>query len=340
MTNSNKFLWRILQTAVWLLGVGIVVALFWWPEIGIHSFWNILIPVAPALLATAPGLWRNICPMASNALVLRHTGKSARKPVSSKWQGRFFLIGVVLLYAIVPLRHVILDLNGPSTGIALLATAGLAIIMGSQFEWKSGWCSGICPVHPVERLYGSSPVASLPNAHCFPCEQCVTPCTDAAEGLDPLSIPNGKSRQIAGSLMVGGFAGFIWGWFQVPDYADGEGWAHLGQAFAWPLSGTVVTLALFHLLKPRVSPVLLRRVFAAAAIACYYWYRLPALFGYGLFPKDGMLIDLRDSLGTSFPYISRVLTTAFFFWWLVGRRNLNRSWLIRPAMAKVQNQDS
>ncbi len=96
MTDSIKTLWRTLQGLVWLLGAGILAALFLWPTIGLHALWNVLIPAAPLLVAVAPGLWRNICPMASTALFLRHTGRSARKPVSAELQGHMLLIGVIL----------------------------------------------------------------------------------------------------------------------------------------------------------------------------------------------------------------------------------------------------
>jgi hypothetical protein len=339
MKTTHLRIWRILQSAVWLLGVAILAALFFLPEIGLHAFWNILIPVAPALLAIAPGVWRNICPLASTALMGRHAGLSRRKPVSVPWQGRLFLLGVLLLYAIVPLRHVVMDLSGFATGVAIVSLAVVSVVMGTRFEWKSGWCSGMCPVHPVERLYGSAAVVSPPNAHCHPCEQCVQPCPDATNKLDPLSANGTTARSIAGYLMVGGFAGFIWGWFQVPDYADGQGWSHLAQAFGWPMLGTACTLAMYFLLRGKVSEQPLNRSFAAAAIACYYWYRLPMLFGFGPFPGDGMLIDLTDTLGPWFTPISRFITTAFFAWWLVGRKSIRRSWLIRPPMAKAATSD-
>jgi hypothetical protein len=137
--------------------------------------------------------------------------------------------------------------------------------------------------------------------------------------------------------MVGGFAGFVWGWFQVPDYAGGEGWEHLAEAYGWPLGGLMATLVLFVLVR-RVTGsnhlTLLVRVFAGAAIACYYWYRLPALFGFGPFPGDGMLIDLRETLPAWGPALSRTLTTAFFAWWLVGRRTSSRTWSVRPPIAE------
>jgi len=328
--------WRTLQFSVWLVGVAIVALLLLAPALGIHAFWNVLIPVAPALVAFAPGLWRNICPLASTALFWRHLGKGAQKRVPYPWQGRFLLIGVLLLYAIVPLRHVVFDTSGPATAIVLLGVAGLAVLMGSRFEWKSGWCSGICPVHPVERLYGSAPAFTPPNAHCTLCHKCVQPCAEATSSIDPLSVENGWPRTLAGLAMVGGFPGFIWGWFQVRDYVAGEGWRHLAEAYAWPFGAALVTLAVYLCLeRARVERRFLRRSFAAAAIACYYWFRLPALFGFGPFPGDGMLVDGRGVLPDWFPIVSRIATTALFAWWLVGRRSLRRSWLKRPEFAEA-----
>ena len=230
----------------------------------------------------------------------------------------------------------VLNTNGPATAVILAVLAVLAVLLGLWFEWKSGWCSGLCPVHPVEKLYGSKPLASFPNAHCHECERCVAVCPDATAGVSPFSGSSTGLQPVAGALMVGGFPGFIWGWFHVPDYTGLEGWHHLPFAYGMPLAGLAATL-LTYLLLERILPLRhlrsLRRVFAAAAISCYYWYRLPALFGFGPFPGDGMLLDLRATLPAWFPWVSRIMTTSLFFWWLVGRTGRKRTWLIRPPFA-------
>jgi len=151
--------------------------------------------------------------------------------------------------------------------------------------------------------------------------------------VSPLRSKDSGVRRFTGVLMVGGFAGFIWGWFHVPDYTGAVGWEHLGRAYGLPFAGLAVTLAAFLLLErlvPEQGAVRLRRLFAAAAISCYYWYRLPALFGFGPFPGDGMLIDLRMVLPEWFPVASRLATTSFFAWWLVWRCSGERTWLVRP----------
>jgi Na+-translocating ferredoxin:NAD+ oxidoreductase RNF subunit RnfB len=315
------------------VGVVLLALLLFVPNVGIHAFWNGLIPVAPALLALAPGVWRNVCPMGSTALVARHAGLSRRRRISEASQARLSLVGVVLLLAIVPLRHVVLDTDGPATALAIAILALAAVVSCGHFEWKSAWCSGACPVHPVEKLYGTKPLVTVANAHCGPCERCVVTCPDSSVAMTPLSATPRPSARLAGRLMVGGFAGFVWGWFHVPDYAGGEGWSHLSTAYGLPLAGMAASLLLFTLLDYLGGPSRRRLVasaFAAAAIACYYWYRLPALVGFGPFPGDGALVDLRDSLPAWLPAASRAVTTTFFAWWFLGRSSVVRSWSIRP----------
>ena len=327
--------WRLLQGLVWTIGLGLVVLLLAWPVAGLHAFWNILIPVAPVLVAVAPGLWRNVCPLASTALVARHVGFSNRRQLSRQAQGRLLLGGVILLFLIVPLRHVILDTSSAGTAITLILIAILSANLGTHFEWKSAWCSGLCPVHGVERLYGSEPAFTFDNAHCTECARCVSMCPDSTPGADPLlDVNSGRPQRIAGFLMIGAFPGFVWGWFHVPDWRGIEGWRHLDVAYGIPLGAGLVTLIAFAAILPWVHGDVRRflvRIFAAAAIACYYWYRVPALFGFGPLPGDGMLVDLRGTLPESFPFWCRVLTTTFFAWWLVGRRGGRRAWARRPA---------
>ena len=76
--------WRIAQTLVGLIGLSIFFSLIFFPEIGIHAFWNVLIPIAPVLFVLATGLWRNICPLASTSLISRHLGLARNKKLKQK----------------------------------------------------------------------------------------------------------------------------------------------------------------------------------------------------------------------------------------------------------------
>jgi len=164
----------------------IVLSVFY-PSVGLLLFWNILIPVAPLLFVLEAGLWRNICPLATTNLLPRHFGLSKRKKLSANQLGQFNLIAVLLLYLIVPLRHAVFNNNGIATGLLILSMVLAGSAMGLVYEWKSAWCSGLCPVHPVEKLYGSNTLFSLPNAHCYACQNCVVPCPDSTPNVHPVS---------------------------------------------------------------------------------------------------------------------------------------------------------
>ncbi len=333
LSRRSILIWRTVQTLVWLVGVLILFYLVFFPVTGIHLFWNILIPIAPALLVVAVGVWRNVCPLGSTSLFPRHMGFSKRKKLTISQSGKLNLIAVIALFVIVPLRHAIFNTNGMATAILILSLGLVAVFMGLIFEWKSGWCSGLCPVHPVEKLYGVNNQLELPNAHCNKCYRCVTPCPDSTPNTDPFSSKKTNYHKIAGFLMVGAFPGFIWGWFQVPDYQGIVGIEQLITIYMLPLIGLLVTSALFFILKRFVQEKILIAIFSAVAVSFYYWFRLPALFGFGIFPGDGMLVDL-SGIVPEWTIVATVLTTTlFFFWWIIFRKNKKISWAIRPEYA-------
>lgn len=325
--------WRVAQILVWLLGMCLLIALVFYPSLGLHAFWNVLITIAPALFVVAVGFWRNICPMATVALLPRHLKLSKMRRLSVTWQGRLNLIAVGLLLLILPLRQLVLNNSGMATAAIIIGLSGLAVVFGFFFDWKSGWCSSLCPVHPVEKLYGSNVAISLSNAHCVHCKQCVIPCPDSMGGIRQLQDKKTIYHRLAGLLIVGGFPGFIWGWFHVPNYVSFEGWDKVINAYGLPLLGLVATLLLYGILKfllPSKHETTLVRLFSLASIACYYWFRLPALIGFGLFPGDGMLIDLSNNISSWIPLILGISVTIFFAWWMVARPMVTGSWLVRP----------
>ncbi|MCC6320151.1 MAG: ferredoxin [Phycisphaerales bacterium] len=335
LAPNQRLGWRVVQSVTFAAGLFIVIALLVRPRLGLGALWNVLVPIAPSLLVVAPGLWRNVCPLGSTALWTRHMGLSARRRLSPSAQGWFALGGVVLLLLIVPLRHIVLNTNGPVTGLVLLAVGLASIGIGMTFEWKSGWCSGLCPVHPVEKLYGQRPALSVANAHCTECFRCTAVCADSTPWMSPLVTPGTTGHRTAGTLLVGGFPGYVWGWFQVSDAAglDARG---LATAYAWPFAGLFATLVVYLALRSIVDKRAvdtLGRVFAAAAVSCYYWFRLPMLVGFGRFAGEGVLIDVHGALPSWTPTALRIASTMFFVWWLVFRTSPRRSWAVRPRYA-------
>jgi len=334
LSSQSILIWRIVQILVWLVGVIILFSLIFYPTIGLHLFWNILITIAPILLVVAVGVWRNICPMASTALFPRHMGFSKRKKLSVQQTGKLHLIAVIALFVIVPLRHAIFDVNGLATALLIMSLGSIAVIVGLFYDWKGTWCSSLCPVYPVEKLYGLNNKLSLPNAHCNECSRCVTPCPDTTPGINSLSSKKTSYDRVAGLFMVGAFPGFVWGWFQVPAYGGSIGIEQLIAIYKMPLLGLILTSVFFFVLKRFLREKVLTTIFSATAVSCYYWFRLPALFGFGLFPENGMLVDLTGILPEWSISVAVYSLTLFFFWWIVFSKQSKVSWMISPAYAK------
>ena len=333
ISQRSLLIWRYLQTLVFIFGLFILINLIFFQKLGLTLFWNILIPVAPVLLVIAVGVWRNVCPLGSLSLLPRHSGLSKRKRLTVEQSGALSLIAVIALLILAPLRHVLFDISGIATALLIMIVGVIAVITGFYFEWKSAWCSGLCPLYPVEKLYGMSNRFSIPNVQCDQCYRCVTPCPDTTPGYTPFTVAKTTYHKIAGSIMVGGFPGFVWGWFQVPTMKEKLGLEQLLLVYNMPILGLVTTLLFFLILKRFFPTGKLVSVFAASAVSCYYWFKLPSWFGYGVFPGDGMLIDLSGILPEWSLTLLVCTTTLFFFWWIVFNKQNRNSWEIKPAYA-------
>ncbi|MFN3486330.1 MAG: hypothetical protein ACK44W_12725 [Planctomycetota bacterium] len=336
--NSHR-LWNAARGTFWAAGIALWALLWAGSPLGTTLLWNVLIPLAPAVFVFAPGVWRNICPLATTARLGERWGRGAARPLSPVAQGRLLLLAAVALGIIVPLRHLGLNWRPQSSALVLTVAAGVALGMGLVFRRKSGWCNSLCPVHPVERLYGFRPAVRVANVQCGSCRRCSSPCPEVTPGLHPFRrSPEGAEGRV-GTLMAGGFVGFIVGWFQVPDFQDGVGLASAARAYLFPWGGAAVSLMLYaglrRVLPSSWRPALLR-LFAASAVAAYYWYRIPALVGIGLHPPDGMLVDLRNTgAGPLVAAVRWVLPTFLLTWAALPRRGM-RSWTVRPPMARPE----
>lgn len=333
MSPAQQRWWNLAQILMWFLGIAIVSALLLFPVVGLHAFWDVLIPVAPAVVALIPGIWRNICPLGTTSQIPRRFGFSRRTQVPAAAQGWFMLVAVALLCVLIPLRHTVFDTSGVATAILLLSIGAFALVAGILLRGKSGWCTGLCPVHQVEKLYGQRPICTVENAHCSTCSRCVSACPDSTPGVNPHTAESTWPKCLAVSVLIGGFPGFIWGWFQVPDYSGADGLFNLVGTYLLPLAGGGATLAVYLLLissMPLQRRRTIDRVFAASAISTYYWFRVPALIGFGPFPGDGLLLDLSGIIPLQVVWAFRVVSTIFWIWWIALRRNGLRPWMVRP----------
>ena len=343
ISKNGLMIWRILQVLLFVLGIGFLFLMLndtlrFIPSLpdtfGRDAFWNGLIFTAPLIFALAPGVWRNICPMGTTSMLARHLSISKGKEQDQNTQGAFYLISVILLYVLVPLRHV--ETSGLSVVIALVVVAVLALIIGYMYLGKSGWCSGLCPIYPVEKLYGTKPLVQVPNVHCSTCVNCVMPCADSTDNISPNSNQESAANRFASFIFVGGFPGFVWGWFNVADFPNRmEGWSNLGTVYGLPIFGFTVTLIVYWIFRrlfeeKDYSKIAL--VFAAAAISCYYWYRIPSILG--LMEARGVFgLDLSEIMYLK--EILRTISVTFFFWWIVIRNTI-KGWEYRPKFNKLE----
>src|ERR1051325_6417766 len=101
--------WRAIRWVV-VVGTLLLAALaFLLPGVGLELFWGVYVPLMPLLFLIAPGIWRNICPLASFNQIPRTLGFTRGLTIPSGLQAYTPLISMGLLFLIVPMRKVVID---------------------------------------------------------------------------------------------------------------------------------------------------------------------------------------------------------------------------------------
>jgi len=187
----------------------------------------------------------------------------------------------------VPARHLIFNTSGVWLGVTMTAVALLALGLGLVVRAKGGFCNSICPLLPVEKLYGQAPLISAPNPRCSPCTLCTAKgCLD----LDPsksLRAALGNSTTVRDwirtpfGVFAAAFPGFIFGYFQVGDVATSHWYVAYGIILSFSLGSLALTAFLAAALRDSINRLL--PVLGALAVGIYYWYAAPAsLAAFGL----------------------------------------------------------
>lgn len=267
--------WSAARLVGLVVAAAVVVALVVDPPRGLLIFWGLIVPALPLLFFLAPGLWRNVCPMATLNQAPRRFGFT-RALTMPKWFREYgFVIGVVLFLAIVPARKVIFDQSGPALAILIVACLAAAFVGGVLLKGKSGWCSTMCPLLPVQRLYGQTPFLTVRNAHCRPCVGCVKNCYDfnpAAAYMADL-YDTDPHRSGYRKFFAAAFPGLIVAFYAVEGPPARSALEMYGQ-FA---SLMLLSAGAFYLLTVflKVTAIKITTVYAAAALDLYYWFSLP-----------------------------------------------------------------
>jgi hypothetical protein len=244
----------------------------------------------------------------------------ARRPPAGR-RARWGLgAGILLLAILVPGRHLVFNTNGPALAATIAAVALLAIAGGVAFDAKGGFCNTICPVLPVERLYGQSPLVTLENPRCATCTSCAPACIDVAPRTAPFRAmgrrEGGLWTRTAFGAFAAAFPGFVLGYFTTVDGpASTAPWIYAQIAGWCGISWIVTSLAVF---ARQVPPQKALPVLAALAAGVYYAFAAPKLAA-GLGWEEG-----GDGFRIAF------LTLVAVWWGLTERRRRGPT-AVRPV---------
>jgi len=270
------WLWTSGRTLSVAAALGIVVMLFGLAQGGLMLFWQLSVPVLPLVFFAAPGLWRNVCPLAAVNQLPRALSFS-RGLTPPAWFAKYgYVLGIMALFALVSSRKWLFNVSGPATAWLVLSALAAAFVGGVFFKGKSGWCSSICPLYPVQRLYNRTPFVTIANSHCSTCVGCTKNCYDFNPGVAYLADLDDDDRHYRNhrKFFAAAFPGFILAYFTLPNPPEISVPAMYVQFFFYVLVSAGSFFILYAFAKASVST--LTAGYAAAALNLYYWFAAPA----------------------------------------------------------------
>lgn len=274
---KNERLWRVAQGLGVVVTVALVAGLVVWPDVALPGLWNVVIPLLPATFLMTPILWRSVCPLAT--LNMASNGLLGRRSLPARYLPVVGALGIGLLIVLVPARRFLFNEEGTALAAFIVVVAVGAFLLGAVFDAKAGFCNAVCPVLPVEKLYGQHPLMDLGNPRCAQCTVC-TPkgCVDLAPSKALVQTMRGAHRShawltTAYGVFAAAFPGFIAGYFTTangPLSAAPSIYLHVAL---WAGGSYLVTVLLVRVLNVRAALVL--PVLAATAVGLYYWFVAP-----------------------------------------------------------------
>lgn len=305
-------LWRVAQVGALLVTLALIVLLFVAPEPTLGWTWNLVVPILPATFLLNPSMWRNVCPLATLNELPGWLNRGNRLPPTLMASGALAGVAAVLL---IPVRRAVLNNSGEVLGGALIVLALLALGLGLVYAARSGFCNGLCPILPVERLYGQHPLVDIRGSRCASCTFC-TPagCIDLARDKAVVQML-GRSRHSSKWLLspMGAFAaafpGVIIAYFTSTDATTFTISPIATSVLFAAVSYVVVALLTVAF---RVKGSLGLTVLGATSFGLYYWFAAP-----GIAEQVGQGAIVRDAI--------RVLAAALLTVWLVRAQKVVRA---------------
>lgn len=288
-------LWGTAQLVVLVVTFALIGGFVVRPEPSLNLLWGVLIPILPITFLLGTGWWRSLCPLATlNMLPNPWIGRRAVSTTAARTAG---VVGIVLLFGMVPARRFFFNTNGLIMAGTVLAVALLALFLGFAYDAKAGFCNAICPILPVERLYGQYPLLSADNPRCPSCSAC-TPgtCIDLSPARSLFETigasPTGQDwlRRPLG-IFAASFPGFVFGYYTTADVPMSQAGSVYLQvmvcaviSYALVAAGTALTGAQGRLVLP---------LLAGTAVGIYYWFAAPLIAeALGVSASVGTLIRI------------------------------------------------
>jgi nitrite reductase (NADH) large subunit len=265
--------WRAARIASVVFLLGVCVLLVAEPDTGLDLWWSLLVPLLPLVWFVAPGLWRNVCPLAATNQIPRVLGFTRGLTAPSWFRTYAPLVGIAIFLGAVFARPLLFEDSGPATAALIGGALVAAFAGGYVLKGKSGWCSSLCPMLPVQRMYGQTPFANVPNSHCHPCLGCTKNCFDFNPKVAFLADIHDGDRQWSTTrkLFVAAFPGLVIAFFTVPEPdAAGEHVARMALAVAASAGSFLALEALLPASVPKLAAV-----YGAVAINLFYWWAAP-----------------------------------------------------------------
>ncbi|MDT8340693.1 MAG: hypothetical protein RQ751_04200 [Longimicrobiales bacterium] len=279
-TSASDSLWRVAQGAGLVATLGLLAGLVLSPQATLRILWYGIIPVLPAVFLIHPGIWRNVCPLATLEILPQRRAGGVR--LERDGARRALVVGLVLLAVLVPARRLLFNSDGPWLAGVIVGVALLALLLGLGSHRKARFCNALCPVLPVEKLYGQSPLLSVPNPRCAPCTACtasgcldLVPTRAALEMADPGDRGGSRWLLTPFGIFAAAFPGFVVAYYLLGD-VPASAWATVYGGVA---AGSVASFALVGvvLAPARVPARTALPWLGLLAFLLYYWFGAPGV---------------------------------------------------------------
>lgn len=269
--------WAVARFATVTATVALAVLLAVDPSLGMLLFWGLAVPAVPLTWALAPGLWRNICPMAAANQVPRVLGLSLGRKLPGWLERHGYGIAFVTFFLLTALRPVLFQETAAALALLLGGALVVPLIGGVVFRGKSGFCGSLCPLRPAQGLYSRAPAVRIENSHCKPCVGCSSNCPDLKPTTALLDDLEDSDQLRSGYrlLFAGALPGFTYAFFTLPPVSQIGLGGLCSRLVGAMLIGAGLMFALRTLTGARLGH--LTALFGAASLGIFYWFNVPTI---------------------------------------------------------------